>query len=695
MAKDRKKAASRIGRNPSAPKEAQAAKRPTRVGTLSPGTPAMLFCVFFAFALWFWSVQYVDLVYLSARYDSLAIPGRAALGEFCDLCALGSALRVIRGFFAACGTCPRIGGAFWALAALGPSLLLWRLRPDLSRRGPIRFLASFLPAALMIFLPPYLGYYAFSGAPIPFFAAFLIGLTLMLGVGALVRRIDSDRTRIFVALAAIAALYPLFGFFALGAGVFAAHEELRRRRLRDAGILLAAILLTPWCWYPLFAARTLPSELYTVGFIPQPLLTLDRTTRTTMYSLLILSSVLTFLPVFETLFCLRHSVFSHSFSGQLHSPESLESGQQKNSPGMLETASAPESKRGATFGDLCALGGLFLLCGAVTFFARSEENYLATLALVRPLERGDWERVLEIEARTLQPTLPMIEARRLALFKTGRASEEFFSRPYRPEVREDLVLISTFRIFGPTLLFRYGCVNLAVRTAMNGLVLSGDRSPYYAAHLCRCALTEGEFVLAEKYIAWMKRRFALSATADAASGALAELRDGQKAAGEAAQWVAEIQVARSLKPTADYVDFNNQVTVAVCYASTHLTTTDLPLDMEEMRLIHFMQMADMRRFTEAFPAYVERLNRERPGTPIPPVLQEGALFADYYESKGGPLTRWPYTPELKERFLQFIRVTKRGETSPAAYAESRQILDTEYDDTWWNYYAHISNNPMY
>lgn len=133
-----------------------------------------------------------------------------------------------------------------------------------------------------------------------------------------------------------------------------------------------------------------------------------------------------------------------------------------------------------------------------------DANFYTTLAAVRAVENRDWSRVVELTSYAQQPTRTLVLLRNLALVKTGKAGDEMFrytdgDAPYdAPRPVQALRLMAARPLY-----FNYGKVNFCYRWSMEDKVEYG-LCPEYLIYMTRCALLNGEWAIARKYIATLK-----------------------------------------------------------------------------------------------------------------------------------------------------------------------------------------------
>lgn len=664
----------------------QSAVRRRRVWTVSSASPKILAALVFFFFFGFWGFRYGDLLYVAAGFDSLAIPFCAPLSDWCDFSEPAFLLSLCGHFVAAISCWPFIAAGI--LASLS-TLLVFQSRafwPKVKQSGWFSFIPGLAAVSLLTVLIPLQGYYVFGLVPFSDFYACFFGFAAAFAASLILRRIVPSTRRLVAAAALIAMLYPAIGFFALFAGILAALDFCAvASKASDTGALSETpsalprvwkhrlplfvwTALVPVLWHPFFSARLAWADAYRIGCSLRNFSNIEPQSILLVQILGALALSFFALPALISFAALR--------------------------PNTRQTSKCPTrpqdqaalSNRDATAGDVTVFTALLLLFAGSVILTMPDENYFPTLQAMRPLEEGDWEKLLALESQTALPITPLLELRRLSLFQTDRAAEEFFDRTSDSFIRPDIIRTSTSRIYGQSLLFYHGVPNLAIMTAMNCFVDTQSRSSYCVKTLCLCAIAQGERALAEKYIDWLRRRIGCTAWARNAQCALDALESGETPANaRAAFWVEQIQRIRQLRPNADYIDYYDTITAACCYPAAKRDTSAMPLSMVEMQLVQFLQMADMKLFTEQFPAYYERLQRERPNRPIPKALQQGAMMTEFYQTRRLPLTQYPYDAKLLERFQAFLREMN----SPAGPSAER------YADTWWLYFLTVRQNYHY
>lgn len=625
----------------------------------------------------YWTVLYPDLLRLVSRYVQ---------STGWDTGQVGSLLRCFALSVMQAGNVPSAAAVVLALASFAAFWGLTSLRPRTICAITLNAAAVFLLSAMVTLQ----GYYLFGVTPMDHYFGYFFGFA----AGALLVRfvppaIKRDRTRQTAEVLTVFLLYPLLGGFALLTGLGFAGLEYVGRKTDDVGpvsnesatceptkrcgiwpsgwVILAVSALTPWVWYPIFSGRISLTQIYFEGL--RRISIVEPSERITFWSNLYFTSALLIfaLPI------LWPSIQKLFFSGR--------------SPTLRKGIEKSEKPVNGLFtaGDFVTLGLIFV-CGAVLCFSDRDKNFLATAAMIKPLENDDWEKILDIESRCPAPTQPLIELRRLALFETGRLAEEVFDRPNGPVHTPELLAITSFRIFGDELLLRYGCVNYAAWTAMNELVISPD-SPHYVKILFQTALCSGEYNLAERYLVFLEKSPDKHFAYTIGRESLEALRGGHKPnRSETIAFVERILKYRNRMPQKDYGGYDT-LSGAILNASRYRDPAQLSFTEVEMQMVHYLLLGQPELFHQAFPNY-NRL-RANPSAPLPRAIQQGALVTE------GAAVRGLCDPTLLRRFAEYERCMSLYRSYPQQSAEFEKSIRRNFSDTWWFYFHTLSQMKIY
>lgn len=199
------------------------------------------------------------------------------------------------------------------------------------------------------------------------------------------------------------------------------------------------------------------------------------------------------------------------------------------------------------------------------------------------------------------------------------------------------------------------------------------------------ALAYGEYALARRHLALLEplRR---SDWTEAGRDALSALSEGKTPKSDAGRRIFDRALqARRLRPI-DYVVNSGTVSLTILYAAAHRDREPLSLAEEEITLCQLLLQGNLRLFEERFGRYCAQWNQERPNAPIPAVLQQGAIFAEYQRTKTIPSAPPLGDPALAQRLAKMAPLAARFEQSGRRDADARNQLWNDYAQTFWFYY---------
>ncbi|MBQ1456040.1 MAG: hypothetical protein IIZ25_09360, partial [Thermoguttaceae bacterium] len=556
--------------------------------------------------------------------------------------------------------------AFSLLPVVGSFLVI---RPRCGDKFSLLWLFALLPTALMTVLISVQGYYHFWLAKTGQLYGTLPAMGLALILPTALAKIGSWRGRLFGELAVITLFYPLFGGYTLLLGLCLARDEFllkqtARRTVRALVPLLWGALV-PLAWYGVFAEKIVPTSLWTAGMVTFSKNFMDPFSQGLslgLYAAALVSAVVPPLLVF------------------FRSPPD---------------AKAPDTAPNVPSGAAALLALAVTLTGAVLvfLFSKTDKNYLALLAMARPLENERWDEILAIESACPEPTVPLIELRHLALARTGQIADRLFDRTNVASAAKDIRQVQTSSLFGGEILVRSGSVNQGIWQISERLRVCPE-SPYLRRLLFEAALANGEYALARKNLILMAP-LGRPDWYEAGRQALSAMTRGtEPESGPARRVVTMAETARRLRPT-EYLLDHSSAGKAVHLSALHRDFESCCRADQELILSWSLLLADTELFDKYFEAYYKRLRQETPDAPIPAALQQGAIFFEYNITKKFPPTRYPYDKALVARFGEFLKPYKRMAQSGGQDLVVIQELCDRFPDTFWLYQSFISQYPEY
>jgi len=653
-------------------------KRAPRTIGLSVSKPLciLLFALFFLFLGWYWGWQYQDLLYLFHYYK---VPQRE------DLFFPGGAVSFL-------GAVPSLAGARYTMAA-GVLLMLgyfgfftWSLWSVLNpvredgRISPKWLLTLAVPSILTILLALQ-GYYHFSQVKSEIFIGAFFGIGTALIFPYYLGRIRRTFWRVTLEILFLILFYPLFGGYEMIGALYLIQEEWRRKSEPCfwGRIILPLLggLLIPLFEYSFYSARFPVNQIWTAGFI-----LLDKGyTEELHYQF---TQRLNELLLACSLLPLIFGIFSKKRDSRTAAPEAASV---TEAVPITETVPVAEVNRKPAWNGLFFSAAITLLIGAaIEMFSMTDQNYLALLAVVRPLENDQWDGILEIEAECPNPSVPLIAVRRLALAMTGQTAERLFERTNDPATSKDLRIAKTTNLLGTEVEFRFGLVNLAIRNINEALRLRPD-SPFYRWSIFLSSVANEEYSLAEKHLALLKP-LGRSDWYRTGREILDAFRQGtMPQTPEGILVYNRVKTARGWRPP-EYILNDDTVNRNIMENATHYHFAEAPRILQELLLGEMLLYGQVEKYREWFDLYDKARRAEEPNYRIPAALQEGMIFCEYLETKKTP-SKYPYDPELLKRFADYLSVTRRLEGSSGMDREARERLETEFFNSFWYYQMFI------
>lgn len=407
-------------------------------------------CAFAAFA-WLWTLRY-DYVWRWVESMSLFVPDGVYFQAFSR--NPGGLLAYAGSFLTQFLYIPALGCALW-VAAL--TLVSWATR-RLFRLAGGWSLCAFLPAFLLLAANLDLGYtWATLKAPGHFFTPTLGTLAALGGLAAF-RRFDGRFGRT-VALLALAALYPLLGFYALLAAGLCLLDEARegtgwfRYALPLVG--MAAIYLFPRLYFYGFDATEQElSRLYVAGL---PTFYIRRL------------ELAIWMPFLLLILC--YLVFS------------------------LLPERKPEGRWAAVAGGVVFAFGIAFAVGQTY----DNPNFEASVRSAVALDAEDWRAVTDATRDVRNPNRIVVINGQMAAAYQGLPVPRVAVPDIPPGYKDSRPGLLTFMQMSGLYMHLYsGQINQAYRWAMELSVEYGFR-PCYLKLLVKAALLNGEPELARKY----------------------------------------------------------------------------------------------------------------------------------------------------------------------------------------------------
>lgn len=306
-----------------------------------------------------------------------------------------------------------------------------------------------------------------------------------------------------------------------------------------------------------------------------------------------------------------------------------------------------------------------------------DENYHAELRMARAAEEGRWPAVLaEMRQARQKPTRAMWLLKNMALLHEGRLAASWLDYPCITQMPSaaDSVPVSLVETNGPLIYYLQGCIDFSYRWNMENMVEYGP-SMKRLRLMTRCALINGEYDLAEKYLTMLQRtRF----HKDWATGQLKYLTDTAGLASDP-QYRIPLQLSRS---RGDMLDSDNS------RAESYLLTAAAgqwniqdPL-LSELCLVYIMQSQDIASFWPHFFIYAE-LHK---GQLMPLSVQQAVYLYQQLEPQSAPAQKFPFDESVVRTNQQFHQRSQQMAQMGYSQEGLAEGLKREFGKTFYWFY---------
>lgn len=320
---------------------------------------------------------------------------------------------------------------------------------------------------------------------------------------------------------------------------------------------------------------------------------------------------------------------------------------------------------------IVSLIGMIVAAICLFNYTYRDSNFFDTLEQKQALEQGDYERVLDI-ARTAEtpPTRIQVMLTREALWQTGQAGDKMFAYPDGDTPFNSPRQFQYMRLLcGRLFYYLEGKVNYAYRWCMEDMVEYGRR-PDYLCYMTKCALVNGEWKLADKYLdaldhtLWYK---------DFATKYRTYVTDHSL--------VAKDKEMSAIKPLLRYNDVldGDGGMIELFILNSYAYSTGGSREIVERALMNSLIIKNLDNFWYRFMALLPGWNGQ-----IPVHFQEAALMVAQLQG-GVDTSKLPIDNAIRERFAQLVEKSgQNGDNASNAY-----LLKPEFGDTYWYYYFFV------
>ena len=312
-------------------------------------------------------------------------------------------------------------------------------------------------------------------------------------------------------------------------------------------------------------------------------------------------------------------------------------------------------------------------------FWYKDHNFHKEFRMQQSMENLDWEGVLAQEVGDEEePTRAIIMMRNLALFRLGRQGDEMYHYLDGSKPCDSPVPIRMMQVAGYSMYYNYGLANFCHRWCLEQGVEFGFRAEYLK-YLMRCALVNGDWQEARKYVSLLKHTRYHKAWAERYERFIGH-PDQLKAE-------AEFKPIFQLMTSSDVL--GNDMMLAEDYIMKRFVRSNSDDKLyKEQSLIAAMWMKEIPLFWARFSDYV----RSHPGEHIPIHYQEAAYLYGHLK-EDVDISRMPFDEQVKKEYAEFTDMVDNSTFT--SEEEARPIFYTRFGHTFYYNYFFIHDLPLY
>lgn len=322
---------------------------------------------------------------------------------------------------------------------------------------------------------------------------------------------------------------------------------------------------------------------------------------------------------------------------------------------------------------------LAVLCLGVYHFWYKDYNFHQELKMQRAMEQYDWDGVLAAAANQQdEPTRAIVMMKNLALFREGRLGNEMYHFRNGAKPSDTPLTLRMTQVVGRGLYYQYGLLNYCYRWCLEDGVEFGWRVEYLK-YMTRCALLNGEYRVAAKYI-----------------GILRHTRYHREWAEQLSRYLHHpglVEADAHFAPIVHLMGYDDHLGsdngLVEYFLMTHLLNNDtIDPQLQELTLVAALWMKDISVFWPRFYNYAML----HPNEPMPVHYQEAAYLYGHLENKVD-ISRLPFDQSVVQCYDQFMELANqcRGMTEE----QMRPIFYNKYSSTFYYDYFLVRNQKLY
>ncbi len=331
---------------------------------------------------------------------------------------------------------------------------------------------------------------------------------------------------------------------------------------------------------------------------------------------------------------------------------------------------------------LLRLSPVALLVGTIVYTACNwyhDENFERELAMEHCIERLDWEGVLrEAAAQRDEPTRAIVVMRNIALARLGRQSNEMYRYKNGSKRSNAPFDMRMMMVNGPLVYYHYGMVNGCNRLCIE-MGVEYDWRAEHLKYMARCAILNGEWQLARKFLGLLKHTIFFADWAER----LSRLVGSDKAGSTPEMGFITHMMHYQSEITSDH-GYTELFIMKRLSASTYAAD---PI-FQEQALLASLFTKDVPQFWRHLVNYVNL----HPDEQLPRHIQEAAILFGTLENRKN-LDTWPFDDSVKESYRLFREVTPRYQNMEVDAV--RKALAPQFGHTYYYDYYLMNNLPQY
>ena len=328
-----------------------------------------------------------------------------------------------------------------------------------------------------------------------------------------------------------------------------------------------------------------------------------------------------------------------------------------------------------SFAQVVALVGIGY---GVWHFWYKDDNFHKELKMVHCIENLDWEGVVSIARDCDDPTRVLWMMKNLALFRLGRQGDEMYHFKNGDKACNAPFKVRMTQTGAKILYLHYGQLNFCYRWCLEDGVEYGWRVDYYR-YMLKCALMNGEYAVAQKYIDILIQT---KYYADWAQQYEAYIKDPSL-----------IKKDKEFEPILHMLSPNNRLTSDNTLIEIYLLNLfsnddgDDPI-YQEQTLLAALQMKDIQMFWPRFFHYASLHKGER----MPTHYQEAAYLYGNLENEVD-ISHMPFDKEVVSSYNDFMEAAKQY--SNMTEEEMKPLMYNRFGSTFYFDYFFTRGQKSY